>query len=429
MKKLLIPIISFLTVLSVMVALPVHADNFSVAAKSAIAVDASSGKILYVQNATDASTPIASVTKLLTAYLVYKSVDDGKITWNTKVPISNYAYELTQNADASNIPLAQGETFTVKELMNALLIPSANSAAVALSEKIGGSEPKFVDMMQAQLKQWGVTDAKLVNASGLPNDDLDGHIYPGSAATATNTMSAEDVAIVSYHLLKDYPQVLDITKQTSLPFDQGGESSGTLTNTNQMLKGFSTSRSGVDGLKTGSTGFQIDCFAGTTTQNGFRIITVVLDATNPAADNSTPFTLTNQLMNYVYGSWTTDTIANKNKTFKNFKKFSITDGKSKSVPLVAAKNITPVVPLASNGTPDTKHISINFSQKKTAAIEAPIKKSQPLVNVYVKVKDKLGYLPQSTTSKFSLIAKTSIQKSIPPVVWWNHFVKFVNNDL
>lgn len=261
MKKIAIIISTIIMTLSVLTTFNAHADDstsqFSVAAKSAIAVDASSGKILYAQNADDSSTEIASITKLLTAYLVYKNVADGKISWTTKVPISQYAYDLTQNSNASNIPLAKDESFTVKDLTNALLIPSANSAAVALAEKIAGSEPKFVDMMTAQMKAWGITDTHLVNASGLPNDDLMGHIYPGSDPSATNTMSAKAVAVLSYHLIKEFPEILNITKQVQLPFDVGGKSQTTLTNTNQLLQGFTNSRSGVDGLKTGSTSFQL----------------------------------------------------------------------------------------------------------------------------------------------------------------------------
>ena len=403
--------------------------SFSIPAKSAIAVDAGSGKILYAQNADDSSTAIASVTKLLTAYLVYKNVAEGKLSWDSKVSLSKYAYELTQNADASNIPLAQNEKFTVKELVNALLLPSANSAAVALAEKVAESEPKFVDLMTAQMKAWGVNDTHLVNASGLPNDDLDGHIYPGSGASATNTMSAKAVAVLSYHLLKDFPEILNITKKVELPFDVGGQSHTTLVNTNQMLKGFATSRSGVDGLKTGSTGFQIDCFAGTTYQNGFRVITVILEAENPTVDNSTPFTLTNQLMNFVYGHWRTANIASKNQNFSDFSKIALSDGEKKSVALVAAKDITPVLPLAADGSANQKVLKFSFNQKKSATIEAPVNKNETLVTLSTSVQDQLGYLPHCQAEQFPLIAKESVARSIPLKVFWNHFVNFVNDQL
>lgn len=79
--------------------------------------------------------------------------------------------------------------------------------------QIGGTESKFVDMMKAQLKDWGITDAKIVNASGLNNSYLGDNIYPGSKSDEENTMSAKDVAIIAQHVVKEYPEILDITKK------------------------------------------------------------------------------------------------------------------------------------------------------------------------------------------------------------------------
>lgn len=429
MKKILISLFSLCLFAPFFLGGAVSADSFSIAAKSAIAIDAASGKILYAQNEKDSSTQIASITKLITAYLVYKNVAEGKLSWETKVPISNYAYELTQNTAASNVAMTKGEKISVKDLMNALMLPSANSAAVALAEQIGGSEPQFVNLMRAQLKQWGISDAQIFNASGLPNSVLGKNIYPNSQVDASNTMSAEDVAIVSYHLLKDYPQILEISKQTTLPFDEKGASKTTLKTTNQMLKGFPQFRSGVDGLKTGSTGYQINCFAATTLQNNFRIITVILEANQPADDNSTPFNLTNQLMNQVYGNWMIDSIAKKGKTFAKFPSFSVVDGKSKTVKLVPQEDIIPVVPRAADGTPDSKTLSVTTDKKRSASIEAAVKKGQVLVAVHTSVKDALGYIPGASKAEFNLMADKTVERAVLPVVLWNHFVKFVNEKL
>ena len=103
--------------------------------------------------------------------------------------------------------------------------------------------------MTAQLKEWGITDAKLFNASGLNNKYLGDNRYPGSKADDENTMSALDVAIIADHLIKDYPQVLEITKQTETDF----EGDNKLTTHNYMLEGQDNYREGVDGLKTGTT--------------------------------------------------------------------------------------------------------------------------------------------------------------------------------
>ena len=278
-------------------------------------------------------------------------------------------------------------------------------------------------------QDWVIPDSHLVNASGLPNDDLNGHIYPGSGASATNTMSAKAVATLSYHLIQDFPEVLQITKKTEIPFDTGNEEKMTLTNTNQMLSGFSTSRTGVDLLKPRKNKIKIHSFAGTTNQNGFRIITVVLEATDPAADNSTPFTLTNQLMNYVYGHWRTTNLVQKNQSLDDFKEIAVTDGKEKSVQLVAPQNVTPVVPYATDGSADTKPLVIKFDKKKNATVEATITKNQKLVTLSTTVKDSLGYLPNCTADKIPLVAKKTVPRSSAPKVFWNHFVNFVNEKL
>ena len=167
MKKF---IITLVTTLLIFLAPTALADNFEVGAKHAIAVDVATGKILYEK---DANQPveIASITKLLTAYLVYEAIHQGKFTLQTSVDISDYPYQLTVNPDASNVPL-EARKYTVEELLETSLIASANSPAIALAEKVAGSEKKFVDLMKAKLQQWGIKDATIVNASGLNNSVL-----------------------------------------------------------------------------------------------------------------------------------------------------------------------------------------------------------------------------------------------------------------
>ena len=139
---------------------PVLADEFDVSAKNAIAFDANTGKILYEKEAST-PVPIGSLTKLLTAYLVYDAIQAEKFTMDTQVEISEYALNLTTNYDISNLPLDKG-IYTVEELLEASLIANANSATISLAEKVAGSEKKFVDLMKAKLKEWGISDAKIV---------------------------------------------------------------------------------------------------------------------------------------------------------------------------------------------------------------------------------------------------------------------------
>lgn len=426
MKKFILGLTILLSILTVVLSHPVYAEDssnsFSVSAKAAIAVDAASGKILYSQNANQSDMGIASITKLITVYIVYQQIKEGKLHWNTKVPISQYAYDITQDGTASNIQLTDGASYTVKDLVNAALVPSANSAAIALAEKISGTEPKFVNKMRAQLKSWGITDATIVNASGLNNGDLQGHIYPGSAETAENTMSAKDVAIIAMHIIQDFPQILNITKQTSLVFDKDGADQTTMSTTNYMLPGYQTSRLGVDGLKTGNTAYAGECFVGTTVQNGFRIITVILDA-SANNDELSRFSATNILMNRIYSTWQAYGEASKHKSLKGHKTTQIINAKEISTPLITKRDFYVVIPIGSKPNLSLRSVK---SQKQ---LQAPISKSTVIATVKATLHDKLGYLPKYSGTVAELIPAHNVERANPFVVFWNTFVNFVNKDL
>ena len=169
MKKILIffSILLCLSTLSQTSAIQAQekANNFEATAKHALVVEVSTGKILYDKDS-DTLTGVGSITKLLTAYLVYEAIEDGKLDLDTTVTISNYAYNLTFDTSIPNVPL-DARSYSVKELLTAMLVTSSNSTAIALAEEIGGTEPKFVDKMTSKLKEWGIRDAQIYNASGL----------------------------------------------------------------------------------------------------------------------------------------------------------------------------------------------------------------------------------------------------------------------
>ncbi|MGT2907754.1 D-alanyl-D-alanine carboxypeptidase PBP3 [Streptococcus dentiloxodontae] len=386
---------------------------FNAAADHAIAVEATTGKILYEKDATTAAG-IASITKILTVYMVYKEIQKGSLTWDTNVDISDYAYDLTANSDASNVPMEKRK-YTVKQLVDAALVASANSAAIALAEKIGGTESKFVDMMSDQLKKWGITDAKLVNASGLNNSYLGDNIYPGSSSSDENMMSALDVAIVAQHLINDFPEVLDITKQTEMDFD------GTAMNTwNYMLENQSYSREGVDGLKTGTTELAGASFVAHSKENGMSIITVILHADNGDTDDYARFSATNDLLNYVVQNWEIKTAVKKGETI-NKSSASIIDGKAKTVPAVAQSNLKIVQKI---GTKNDSQIKVS-----TKEITAPVTTGTQVGTATYNDPDLIGtgYLENAPSVK--LTAGKSVQKSSFLKVWWNHFVNFINEKL
>lgn len=418
MKKLITLMMTFLLCLG-SVAPAFAADKkkgYDATAKHAVAVEANTGKILYEKDAST-STGIGSITKLLTAYMVYKAVDQGDLKWNSKVDISDYPFELTVSAGVSNIPL-DARKYTVKQLLDATLISSANSSSIALAEEIGGTESKFVDMMKAQLKDWGITDAKIVNASGLNNSYLGDNIYPGSKSDEENTMSAKDVAIIAQHVVKEYPEILDITKKTEADFDGVNK----LKTSNYMLKGQPSYRKGVDGLKTGTTDLAGASFVAHSNESGMSIITVILNAEHTDTDDYARFTATNDLLNYVVYHWESKTIAKKGQAIGK-SQASVLDGKSKQVTAVAKSDFNIIQKIDAN---NNKHIKVTTNQ-----MQAPVKAGDKVGTATFEDKDLVGegYLPNQGMSSMELVASKEVKKSFFLKVWWNHFVTFVNEKL
>ncbi|WP_045798223.1 D-alanyl-D-alanine carboxypeptidase PBP3 [Streptococcus equinus] len=409
MKK----VIAALAILLAFIGSSVYADDFDVAAKHAIAVEATTGKVLYEK---DATTPagIASMTKILTVYLTYKEIDKGNLSWDTKVPISDYAYDLTANSDASNVPMETRE-YTVEQLVNAAMVASANSAAIALAEQIGGSESNFVDMMKAQLNEWGITDAKLVNASGLNNSYLGDNIYPGSSSTDENMLSARDIAIIARHLITEYPDVLKISSQTTADFD-----GSTMNTYNYMLKDMPYERDGVDGLKTGTTELAGASFVATSTENGMRIISVVMNADGWEENDFARFEATNKLLDYVKSNYEMTTIIEAGQSYKN-SKAKVKDGKEKTVPVVAAQDLNVVHRIGTD-------VPAKFSSK-AKGYEATINKGDKVGKFEYNDNQIVGTGYLDSIPSVPALAKKEVKKSIFLKVWWNHFVTYVNEKL
>lgn len=308
-------ILNLLIVLSLMIGyllLPITAfaeeakETFSVNASAAIAVDMDSGKILYNHNAEE-SLGIASMTKIISAYVIYHEVDQGHLTWDDTVTIDKDLDKSSKNPDLSNVPLNSKLTYTVKDLLEASLISSANAATSALARHISGTEPEFVDLMRQQLLDWDINDAYIISASGLGTEDMVGPTYPKSKKEDENMMSARSMAIVAYHVLTDYPEILDIAQTPSRTFFPETKHEYTFWNSNEMLPGFDYAYEGVDGLKTGTTPLAGNCFVGTAVQNDQRIITVLMNVD----EEINRFYETGRLMDYAFNQWTYQKVASK----------------------------------------------------------------------------------------------------------------------
>ncbi|CYU24115.1 D-alanyl-D-alanine carboxypeptidase [Streptococcus suis] len=410
----------FLLTLTTVIALfftstPILAEDFSVATKHAIAVEVSSGKILYEQDA-ETKASIASISKTLSIYLVYEALAKGEITLDTMVDISDYPYSLTSNTELSNVNL-DTRSYSVRDLLNASLITSSNSAIIALAEKIAGSEAAFVDRMKAKVQEWGITDAKIVNVSGLDNTDLGENIYPGSSPEDVNMFSALDVAIIARRLILDYPQVLDITSLNA--YDFGGY---TYYSTNQMLSDGTHARGGVDGLKTGTSNSAGSSFLATTQQAGMRIITVVLNATDGLTSPENRFVATNDLMNYVYSNFSLVTLVKKGEAFED-SKIKVFNGEKETSPVVAAADLTVV---QRNQTDNTPTATFTTDIKE---IDAPLKAGTLVGKLQLKDQDLIGKGYISEQASVDMIIPSDTKEASWPFSWWNQFVRYVNEKL
>ena len=393
---------------------PVQAEDFSVPAKHAIAVDVPSGKILYEQDA-QTPAPVGSITTLLTVYLVYEAIEEGKLSLNSVVDIGDYPYSLTGTV-VSNVSL-EARSYTVKELLEAALIASANSATIALAEKVAGSEPAFVDKMKAKLTEWGITDAKLVNATGLNNSFLGEERYLGSSENDENQLSAMDVAIVARRLLVDFPQVLDITSQYDFNFHGTFYSS-----TNQMLKAGTYARSGVDGLKTGASETGGVSFVASFREKKMQIVTVVLNANDGQEYPDNRFLATNQLIDYVKNNFTLTPLVEKGKPYQS-SSIAVFNGQREKVDAVAADDLYAYIRKGA-----TAPVSAQYNEK-ISSLDAPVQQGHSLGNLKLVDKDLIGKGYLESQPSVEMVVAENISEASWPLSWWNHFVRYVNENL
>ena len=229
-------------------------QDFDVPCAAAVLIDEDSGTVLYEKNA-DERRPVASITKVMTLLLTFEALQAGKIALGDIVPVSEHAYHL----GGSQIWLEPGEQLTLQEMLKAICISSANDAAVAVAEFVAGSEPAFVDAMNARAAALGMTATHFANACGL---DEEGHLS-----------SARDVAVMSREMLLHHPEVREYCT-VWMDTLRGGRTQ--LVNTNKLLKSYP----GITGLKTGTTGKAGVCITASAERDGLRLIAVVLGASS-----------------------------------------------------------------------------------------------------------------------------------------------------
>lgn len=275
-------------------------------AKAAIAMDAKTGQILYQKNA-QKRYPVASTIKILTLAVIEKDIQAHKLSWDQKVTISHPVAVMANDWRFSNVPLNEGESYTIKSLVDSMMLVSADGSAEALALADAGSVAKFNAKMQQVAKEAGVTDAKIYNMIGLSNGDLGTLRLKNVSKNAENQISAVDLAKIASWLLNRYPDVVNITKTAQEDFPVSDSQTYHMQNINLMIKGAALDRADgeIDGLKTGTTDSAGNCFVSTGTFNNRRLVTVVL---NVPGDFNNQFQQTNNLYNRVLGRFAPQTI-------------------------------------------------------------------------------------------------------------------------
>lgn len=382
-------------------------NNFSIDAKAAIAVDADTGKIFYAQDSTT-PMPIASITKVLSIYVVYDKIKNEELDLLDQVVISPQLAELSTKPDLSNVALVANQAYTVESLIHASLIQSANAAVMALGEKVAGSQEQFVNLMQQKAESLGITDAKIISVSGLNNRDLGDFRYPGTGDDEENEMSAQDVAIIAKHFIEDYPEVLNITSTVQENFGENTAQPSIMQNWNQLLPGLPLQKEGVIGLKTGTTDLAGACFVGVIRQNSREVITVVLHANNQANDSNARFVETSKLMDYALNQWQEITLSATDLTNAIQSKLAVIDGKQASVSLKVIDPYKLWVPVPF----DIKQLKYE-EQLEVQSIQAPVQMHREIGALIINnPTDNYGYLPDSQTpeSQIKIVTANSVEK-------------------
>lgn len=216
----------------------------------AIVMDFETGEELFAHDADEPYYP-ASMTKMMTAYLVYQAIENGEIGLDTIVPISASTEEFSHSFGVSNTPLLRSEAYTVDDLLNITIAVSASGAAVALAELVGGTRQEFVRLMNDKAAEWRI----------------DAHFESMFGGGERTQVTARAMATIARNTILQFPEVLEKTSSASIEF--GGR---TRRNTNRLLGVYD----GMDGYKTGTTVNQEENITATAERGGIRIIAVTL---------------------------------------------------------------------------------------------------------------------------------------------------------
>lgn len=302
---------------------PSTENSLGLQVKAAILIDADSGQVLYEVNSGE-PLPAASMTKLMTEYIVLKEISNKRLSWDEVITTSAEAAAVP--LDGSSVFLAQGDQHTVRDLYKAMAVGSANDATIALASQIAGSEQGFVTKMNEEAVKLGLKTAIFTSATGL---------------SETTVISAADMAKLAQIILSEHPEFLEYSKLQEYKFRE--RDADPIVNINWML-GTNVNQTGlkhlayegVDGMKTGFINAAGYNFTGTVKRGDQRFISVVMDT----ATKSARFNETAKMYNYGFSTFEKKTVLPPKSVVESVKSVKIKKGKKESLPVVTDKDIT-----------------------------------------------------------------------------------------
>jgi serine-type D-Ala-D-Ala carboxypeptidase (penicillin-binding protein 5/6) len=357
------------------------------AVAAAILIDAATGQVLYEQNA-DAPRPPASMTKLMTEYIVLERITKGQMNWTDVVATSKEA--ASTPPDGSQIYLAEGDEHSVKDLYIAMAVGSANDATIALASHIGGSEAGFVSIMNETAQSLGLETAHFTGATGLQDDTV---------------ISARDLAKFASIILRDHPEFLEYSALQNYKFRERDEKP--MVNWNWMLGSNKSvtnfkqyAYEGVDGMKTGYISAAGYCFTGTAKRGDMRLISVVMGTESTGAR----FLETAKLFDYGFNNYESKTIVAPKSVVETVQTVKLKKGVDTEVPVVTDQDVTFLV--KKGVEPKIEVVETVITPEKE--LVAPIAKAQKVGTVTYKYTDENGKELQKTVN---LITSEEVKKA------------------
>ena len=334
---------------------------FDTKAREALVIDDGTGMILFEKDA-DVPMPPASMSKLMTLYMLFEAIRDGRVTKQTEFLVSPHA----QSMEGSRMFVEAGTKVKVEDLIQGIIVQSGNDACVVVAEGLAGTEATFAEQMTRKAKDLGLTQSHFVNASGLPADG--------------QVMSAHDLVRLARHIIDDFPEDYRYFQETEFTWNGIHQP-----NRNPLLKlGL-----GVDGLKTGHTAEAGYGLVGSAVQNGQRILFMMGGLSNEAERAAE----TKSVVQWAFGAFDTVRFFNEGQTVAQA---DVWLGTAPSVAIVAPRDIQMLVPREDRAGMTSRVVY-------RGPIEAPIAAGQPIAKLLVD-------MPGKEQVSFDLVAGSDVPR-------------------